>query len=64
MFAHWENFPPLGKNYLLLSYDSLGIDVDSTLEGALLTPLGKFYLATLKGVASMSWTHGGVLLRY
>ena len=62
--AYWENFPPLGKNYLLLSYDSLGIDVDSTLKGVLLTPLGKFYLATLKGAASVSLTHGGVLLWY
>ena len=46
-----ENFPPLGKNYLLLSYDSLGIDINSTLEGVLSTPLGKFYFATLESVA-------------
>ena len=29
------NFPPLRNNYLLLSFNSPGIDVDSTLEGVL-----------------------------
>ena len=56
-----ENFPPLGENYSLLSYDSLGIDDDSTLEEVLLTPLGKSCFATLEGAVSMSWTHNGVL---
>ena len=46
-----ENFPPLGKNCLLLSYDSLGIDADSTLEGVSSTPLGKSHFATLEGAA-------------
>ena len=59
-----ENFPPLGKNCLLLSYDSLGIDADSTLEGVSSTPLGKSHFATLEGPASVSWTHGGVLLNF
>ena len=36
-------FCSLGKNYLLLSYDSLGIDANSILEGVLSTSLGKFH---------------------
>ena len=59
-----ESFPPLGKICVLLSYDSLLIDVDSTLKGVLSTPLGKFHFATLKGAAFVSWTHRVVLLRY
>ena len=51
MYCSLGNFPLLGNNYFLLSCDSLGIDVNSTLEGVLSTPLGKFYLATLEGVA-------------
>ena len=51
MYCSLGNFPLLGNNYFLLSCDSLGIDVNSTLEGVLSTLLGKFYLATLEGVA-------------
>ena len=36
-----RNFPPLGNNYLLLSYDSLGIDVNSTLEEVLPSSVGE-----------------------
>ena len=57
-----EKFPPLGKNCLYLSYDSLGIDADSTFEGVLSTPLGKFHFATLEGTTSVSSMHEGVLL--
>ena len=57
-----ENFPPLGKNCLYLSYDLLGIEADSTLEGVLSTPLGKFHFATLERTNPVSWTHEGVLL--
>ena len=57
-----ENFPPLGKSFLLLSYDSLGIGADSTLKGVLSTPLEQFHFATLERAASVSWTHGGVFL--
>ena len=49
-----ENFPLMGKNCLFLSYDSLGIDADSTLEGVLSTPLGKFHFATLERASSVS----------
>ena len=49
-----ENFPSLGKNCLLFSYDSLRIDADSTLKGVLSTPLEKFHFASLKGVAFVS----------
>ena len=45
------NFLPLENNYLLLSYNSLGIDVDSTIEGGL-TGLywGNFILQLLRGL--------------
>ena len=57
VFCSMGNFPPLGKKYLLLCYDSLGIDIDFTHDGVSSTPLGKFHFATLEGAASMSWTH-------
>ena len=57
-----ESFPPLGKICVLLSYDSLLIDVDSTLKGVLSTPLEQFHFATLERAASVSWTHEGVFL--
>ena len=38
------NFLPRGNNYLLLSYDLLRIDVDSTFEGLLPNSNGEILL--------------------
>ena len=62
-----RELPSIGNIYLLLSHDSLRIDVDSTLEGGGVvyqTLLGKFCFATLEGATSVPWTYGGVRLWY
>ena len=57
-----KELPSTGDDYLLISYELLRINVNSTIEGGFTNSIGEIYSATLNGADLVSRNHGGVRL--